>query len=360
MSEPIRHNVRRFALLLACLPLAACYYDPPPSDFDPVPPATPRLPGDTCPDLDGLAVDLAGDPLAAAITDRAPPPSHGLPMVLAIRRGVTHQELWWVIPREDLLAFARDLRTRSPQRYAEWRTLVLRGTLEGSRSWDFDGWLEAVTRLGPPGPVYAGIVGYGCEEFWARAREQGTRYADGEATERELWLARDRRGDLLLRDATVRMKTYSGWGGQTSHLRTGVRSTWRRIPALAGVSTAKLTEDELPVPLTLAGKPASDPGQAMRSCTDAPDRLVAFSQRLRAALPAGTELVRFVPEPAPAGRPRDCALLVVEVAFEGATAQALAQVDQFIRRDPDVRSLDRLPADADGPKPRRTLRVTLQ
>lgn len=340
--------------------LSGCFYESPPRDFDPVPPAAMRQPPDACPDLAGLTVDLAGDPLAAAITERAPPASHGLTMLLAIRRGATHQELWWTVPREDLLAFARDLRARSPQQYAEWRALVLRGTLEGSRSWDFGGWLEAVSKLGPPGPVYAGIVGYRCEESWAMAREQGIRYADGGATERELWLARDRGGDLLLRDATVRMKPFSVWGDSTGHLRTGVSSSWRRIPALASVSTSKLTEDELPPPLTVAGKLASDPGQATRSCTDAPERLVAFSQRLREVLPAGTELVRFVTEPAPTGRPRDCALLVVEVAFEGPTAQALAQVDQLIRRDPDVRSLDRLTAAADGAKPRRTLRVTLQ
>jgi hypothetical protein len=351
---------RRLALFALALSLASCYYDPAPSDFDPVAPAATTGSGDSCPDLDGLVVDLAGDPLAAALADRAPPESHGLPMRLAIHRGVTHQELWWVVPREDLLAFARDLRERSPQRYAEWRSLLLSGKLEGSRSWDYEGWLAAVAKLGPPGPVYAGIVGYRCEESWAMAREQGIRYADGRATERELWLARDRRGDLLLRDATVRMKPFSVWGDSTGHLRTGVSSSWRRIPALASVSTSKLTEDELPPPLTAVGKRASDPGQATRSCTDAPERLVAFSQRLRDALPAGTEMVRFVTEPAPAGRPRDCALLVVEVAFEGPATQALALVDEIIRRDPDVRSLDRLAAAADGAKPRRTLRVTLQ
>lgn len=352
--------LRRVAGVVLALPLAGCFHDPPPPDFDPLPPAAPRYPDDACPDLDGLAVDLAGDPLAAALVDRAPPASHGLPMRLAIRRGATHQELWWAVPREDLLGFARDLRERDPRRYAEWRTLVLRGTLEGSRSWDFDGWLDAVAQLGPPGPVYAGIVGYGCDAFWARGRDQGIQSADDGATERELWLARDRRGDLLLRDATVRMKPYSGWAGQTAYLRLGVNSTWRRIPAVAGVSTDKLTEAELPTPLTIAGKPASDPDQATRSCTDAPARLVEFSQRLRAALAAGTDLVRFVPEPAPAGTPRDCALLVVEVAVEGTTEQALATVYTVVRRDPDVRRIALLPSPADASKPRRTLRVTLQ
>jgi hypothetical protein len=264
------------------------------------------------------------------------------------------------VPREQLLAFARDLRQRDPQRYAEWRTLVLRGTLEGSRSWDFDGWLAAVTKLGPPGPVYAGIIGYGCEDFWSRTRDQGIRYADDEATERELWLARDRNGDLLLRDATVRMKTFGSWGGQTGHLRIGVRSTWRRIPALPAVSTDKLTEAELPVPLTVAGKPASRPEEAARSCTDAPERLVAFSQRLRAALPEGVELTRFVPEPAPPGRQRDCALLVMDVALEGPTEQALATAYTVVRRDPDVRSLELLPPPDDAQRPQRRLRVTLQ
>ncbi len=150
-----------------------------------MPPASPLPPGEPCPDFDGLAMELAGDPLAAAITDRAPPESHGMPVLLAIRRGATYRELWRTVPREGLLAFARDLRARSPKRYAEWRTLVLRGTLEGSRPWDFDGWLAAVTKLGPPRPVYAGIVGYGCQDGWSRARNQGITYGDDEDTKRE-------------------------------------------------------------------------------------------------------------------------------------------------------------------------------
>lgn len=358
MSPP--SLARRLARFVLALPLAGCYYDPAPSDFDPVAPASPTWSGDRCPDLNGLVVDLAGDPLADALAERAPPESHGLPMRLAIRRGVTHQELWWVVPREDLLAFARDLRERSPQRYAEWRSLLLRGTLEGARSWDHEGWLAAVAALGPPGPVYAGIVGYGCEDYWARAREQGMQYADGAATEREPWLARDRTGDLLLRDATVRMKPFSVWGDSTGHWRTGVSSTWRRIPALAAVSTAKLSEEELPPPLRRDGTTASTPGAAGRSCVDAPQRLVALSQRLLATLPRGIEVVRFVPEQPSDRGPRNCTLLVVEVTFEGPSPQALEAVDAIVRQGDEVRSVDRLPlADGDS-KPRRALRVTLQ
>lgn len=358
MSHP--SLTRRLAPFVLALPLAGCYYDPAPSDFDPQPPASPTWSGDRCPDLDGLVVDLAGDPLATALAERAPPDAHGLPLRLAIRRGVTHQELWWVVPREDLLAFARDLRDRSPQRYAEWRSLLLRGTLEGSRSWDHEGWLAAVTAIGPPGPVYAGIVGHGCEDHWARAREQGMQHADGTTTERELWLARDRSGDLLLRDATVRMKPFSVWGDSTGHWRTGVSSTWRRIPALASVSTAKLSEEELPPRLRRDGTTAATPGEAGRSCADAPQRLVALSQRLLATLPRGIEVVRFMPQQAPAGGPRDCTLLVVEVTFEGPSPQALEAVDAIVRQGDDVRSVDRLPLADGDPKPRRALRVTLQ
>lgn len=360
MTDRRRRTSLRLALLLALPALAGCFQDPPPSDFDPVPWVDSSRPDNACADLDGLTVDLALDPLAKAIADRPAPAAHGLPRVLVFRRGVTHLELWWAVPREDLLAFARETRASDPQRYARWRRLVLRGTLEPPRAWDHEGWLAEVAALGPPGPVYAGIVGYGCEDGWSRARDQGITYGDDEDTEREIWLARDRRGDLLVRDATVRLKPYSGWAGQTAHLRIGVSSTWRRIPSVASVSTDRLAEDELPVPLTVAGKPASDPGQATRACTDAPERLVGFSQRLQALLPTGAELVRFVPEAAPAGEPRDCALLVVEVAVEGPTEQSLATLYTLVRRDPDVHRLAVLAPPEGAQKPQRRLRVTLQ
>lgn len=185
-------------------------------------------------------------------------------------------------------------------------------------------------------------------------------YADGTTTERELRLARDRSGDLLLRDATVRMKPFSVWGDSTGHWRTGASTTWRRIPALGGVSTAKLGEEERPPPHRRDGTTASTPGETGRSCADAPQRLVALSQRLLATLPRGIEVVRFMPRQAPAGGPRDCTLLVVEVTFEGPSPQALEAVDAIVRRGSDVRSVDRLPLAEGDPKPRRALRVTLQ
>lgn len=353
MRDVIRRFARTLPLLLACLPLAACQYDPPPADFDVMPPATPRQPADDCPDLDGVAVDLADDPLGTALADREPPESHGLPMRLAIRRGATHQELWWTVPREDLLAFARDLRARSPQRYGQWRELVLRGSLPGSRAWDRSGWLAEVAKLGPPGPVYAGIVGYRCEGYWARAREQGMRHADGATTERELWLARDRGGDLLLRDAIVRLKPFGVWGDAINHLRSGPSSTWRRIPTVAAVSTEKPAESELP--------PAAPvPRESATRCVRAPERLVTFSQRILAALPRGVSLAAFLPQSPTDGAPRHCTLLVIEVAFEGPSPDALAAMDALLRRDPDVRSLDLLPTPADTAPARRRLRVVLR
>jgi hypothetical protein len=273
-------------------------------------------------------------------------------MRLALRRGATHQELWWVVPRVDLLAFANDLRARSPERYARWRELVLRGTLPGSREWDYDGWLAAVAALGPPGPVYAGIVGYRCEDHWTRARDQGLRHAEGATTEREIWLARDRGGDLLVRDVTWRLKSFSIWGDSVNYMRIGSSSNWRRIKPVEAASTEKLTEAELP-------PAAASRREGAASCAHTPERLVGLSQRILAALPGGISLAAFMPQPPADDALHDCALLVIELTFEGASPEALVAVDALLRRDPDVRSLDLLPAPANATPARRRLRVVL-
>jgi hypothetical protein len=274
-------------------------------------------------------------------------------MVLAFRRGATHQEAWWVVPREDLLAYARDLQLRAPERYARWRELVVRGKLQGSREWDFDGWLAAVSELGPPGPLYAGMVSYRCAKLWTRARDQGLRYAGGATSEREIWLARDRSGDLLVRDVTWNLKPFSVWGDAVNHLRTGSSSTWRRIKALDPVSTDKLVDSDLPRAAPLRREAAPD-------CAHTPERLVGFSQRILTALPSGVSLAAFLPQPPADDARRDCALLVIELVFEGPTPEALVAVDALLRVDPDVRSLDLLPPAVGASLPRRRLRVVLR
>ena len=206
--------------------LGGCLEESPPSDFAPVAASAPRYHNDMCPDLSGMAIAAEASPFVDEVAESPAPDTYGLPLRLAFRRGVSQLEAWWVVPRTDLKRFANELLDRNPAQYARWRELVVRGTLAGSRAWDMDGYRAELALVGPPARKYAGIVSYGCKDHWALARRFQTQHVNGRTTEREVWFARDKSGDLLIRDVTWRLKPFSVWGDATNYIRTGSSSRW--------------------------------------------------------------------------------------------------------------------------------------
>ena len=369
----MRHRfTRSTAALLLLMPLAACLDESPPGDFHPIPAVKPRHAADECPELAGLALDPASAPFIADIVDRPAPDAHGLPLVLAFRRGPTHQEMWWTVPRPLLLEFARDLEQREPERYARWRALVVRGSLPGSRAWDTDGYLAELARLGPPARVYAGMVGYACTAQWTLAKRFQVQPSSQGPTEREFWFARDRRGDLLVRDVTWRLKPFSVWGDAQNYLRLGSKSAWQRLRTTDPGSVEALTEADLPggepVSLAMTDKGVSAPTTRRRSCRDALTLVNNLSQRLTAGMPAGVTLVRFQPqrEPVatkeswPAAAPGRCASVAVQLEFDAESRAALEAVTDRLREDADVRAVELLESSIGERTVRGRVRVVLQ
>ena len=326
---------------IACtlLVLSGCMEGAPPSDFHPVPAASPVARNPECPDLRG-SYDLAGSPLGAAIADRQPPDPHGLPIRLTFREGVSNTEVWWAVPRDALLRWAHDTRERDPQLYARWRRLVLRGKLDGERGWDRAGFMAAVEKLGPPGPVYAGIAGYRCDANWMRVRDQPAFRGspDGRAPrEKEIWLARDRSGMLLVKDLDIRLKSFSIWGGVTNFLRISARATWSRVPAAGFADAAPLTEADLP---SAPAFDQEDRESGFPACADMPAILVGFSGRIRQLLPADVELAYFMPVSADAlASSEECRGKVLDVHFSASSSTALEALDEKLRQDPAVRNV---------------------
>jgi hypothetical protein len=325
----------------------------PPRDFDPVAPARARLPGDECPDLVGT-YDLAGTTLGAAIAERPVPDTHGLPVLLSLKHGATNTEAWWVVPRDRLLEFAADLRASSPGRYARWRALLLRGKLAGSREWDFNGFLAEVATLGPPGPLFAGIVSYRCEADWMRIREQPPAAGSNGTSEREIWLARDRSGALLVKTVDYQLKPFSIWGDSANSIRTSASASWQKVPAAPDADATPLVAADLPPVAALNEAHSSD-------CSQMPGRLVALSQRMSSMLPTGIELAYFQPQPPTPASTGGCRSPVLEVHFSGSDPRALEGIDARLLRDPDVRSIALLRAPGDKPENGlRRLRVVLR
>jgi hypothetical protein len=345
-----------FALAIA-LSTSGCFFDPEPGDFNPLP----GRPGDPaeyrCPELDGQTYDLATTPLARELFERAPPETHGLPVVLSLRDNAGTIEPWWVVPRAALLEHAAQLRANDPERYARWRDLVLRGTLPAPREWDALGYRSELATLGPPARVFAGFRASQCAGGWMRVTNRGTEHVGGRTFQVDWWIARDASGDLLVRRQVSSLKQFSSWGGNVGHLRTGSDSTWSRYPPVEPVSPDPLVDADLP--RAPRGTRGAWPVDAPPDCSHLPDRLVEFSQGLQHDLPVGVELSRFMPENVEATQRRDCRSISIELAFDGGPPEALAGADLAVRRQRGVLDLDLLPTDGASPL-RRRLRILLQ
>jgi len=342
-----------------CLSLTACFDAGPPADFHPEASAQPDPGNPQCPTLDG-SYDLAGNPLGRAITDRAPPDSHGLPILLTFKRGATSTEAWWVVPRERLLEWAAAEREHHPENYARWRSLVLRGKLAGKLSYDHDAFLAAVTELGPPAPVYAGIVRYACEQNWMRTRVQPTSDRaddEGGSRETEIWLARDRSGDLLVKTLVYRLRSFHIWGDASHDIRTSSRTSWSRVPAQPFAPADPLTDADLPAaPEAEFAESRAGP----TTCNDAAARVSDLSSFILANSPAGVALAFLAPlEDAPKTPTKPCRDPILELHFSGDSPAVLASVGAILLRSNLVRSVSVLTGNDDQPRLRK-LRVVLK
>jgi hypothetical protein len=350
---------RRVLIAAMCLMLLACIGGRPPADFHPVAATPPDPSNPQCPDISG-SYDLASSSLAMAITDRPPPDSHGLPLLLTFKRGATSTEAWWVVPRDRLLEWVRIERVQDPVAYARWRELVLRGKLVGARAYDHTAFLKAVAEIGPPAPVFAGVVRYACEENWMRTRPQPrTFHADGDdrAQETEVWLARDRSGDLLVKNLVLNLKPFHVWGDATSYFRTSSRASWSRIPAQPPALADRLTESDLPAATALG---LAEAHESPATCSEMPARLVEISNYILANSPPGVALAYFAPlEEESIELTQHCRGQILELRFSGDSPETLAMIDEILLRDTLVGSVSVLPGDEDKPGLRK-LRVVLK
>lgn len=350
------------ALLLAAsiALLANCYGEAPPAGFEAIPTQKPRHPGDVCPDLSGT-FDLASHPLAANLLGRPAPDGHGSPVRLRIEQGAGQPEAWWEVPRDDVVAFARELAGRDPDRYFRWWSLALRERLPPELVHDESRRLAALAELGPPLPVFAGLSGQRCEAGWmlVAVRDLGSR-SGGEggdsdrSREEEIWLGRNAAGELLVKRIVFELKHYSLYATATQSIRLPPGETsWERIAPAAGEEGARLTAAELP--------PAHDPSTEAARCPADPGRVVDFTQRLVVALPPGGELIRSEVDRAEAIDPETgCRALVLELGFEAKQAADLDRIEARLRADDGVRDVEAGALERAARGTRRTWRVTLR
>ncbi len=139
--------------------------------------------------------------------------------------------------RAEFLAQARQFRAQRPEQYARWRGRVL----SNDRITDPARYVAQVTELGPFFSIEAGLSGRQCDDAW---RLVAVRDDPVKPLEREIWLARNRDGALLVKSA-VREVSFLGildirarFGGGTV--------TWTKLAAATPSDMAPITHADLP------------------------------------------------------------------------------------------------------------------
>ena len=223
------------AAALLALVVGACSGAPP--GFDAVPPASVPTSGEVCPDLRGTYVP-ADDALMSAFLTTPRPGNYGYEVRLTIHGAPDGiQNATWHMDRAEFLAQARQFRAQRPEQYARWRERVL----SNDRITDPARYVAQVTELGPFFSIEAGLSGRQCDDAW---RLVAVRDDSVKPLEREIWLARNRDGALLVKSA---VREVSFLGILDIRLRLGGGTvTWTKLMPATPSDMAPITRTDLP------------------------------------------------------------------------------------------------------------------
>lgn len=229
------HPLQLLAAALLALIASACSGAPP--GFDAVPPATLPTSGEVCPDLRGTYVP-ADDALMGAFLATPRPENYGYEVRLTIDGAPDGiQNATWHMDRAEFLAQARQFRAQRPEQYARWRGRVL----SKDRTVDPARYVAQVTELGPFFAIDAGLSGRQCDDAW---RLVAVRDDPAQPLEREVWLARNRDGALLVKSA-VREVSFLGIFDIRARFGGGT-VTWTKLAQATPSDIAPITSADLP------------------------------------------------------------------------------------------------------------------
>lgn len=219
--------------------------------------------------------------------------------------------------RQNFLAAAKHVQQAAPTDYYQWRTLLAKSVKENKES-DRD-FLQKIAELGPVFRFKAQVHGYACSDGWLKIMEAERRVnqdADSFISQQDLWVGRDKLGNLLLRTDIYRQKP--GWtfwaagGAGVRLIKTG--QLWHKMQkAPDNMQPSDWDEKELPL---------GEPTHASAMCKKDVAAFVDFNQQLIAHMPAGVFLEKFIPLDNNPAAP--CSEQRLQVAI-GATSRTLAE-----------------------------------
>jgi hypothetical protein len=253
--------------------------------------------------------------------------------------------------RSHFISNAQKFKTNDPEKYYHWRESTLRMIKDYSEKN-----LTDVLRYGSAYERQGQFHIYGCSKGWAKAKEIETSVWDTKANENyikqdDVWLARDKYGDLLIHTISYQQKP--GWtfwaagGGGTRLIR--INDQWDKIKKAPDDNfTMAWNETDLPR--------VQKPVQNISECKLSDNEIIDFNQRL---LQYGLIIEQFSIKPASI-KDGACEHPSLKLGFQSNNSAQAKEVIQWLEKDPFVEHIELLETRSDSSNLHYLVQVTVR
>lgn len=343
-------QINNYLLIAMCSFMSSCFNPAPPKGFEAVVPVDENPMRRGCPNLiDTYSLSSAQEyKLLLEKHADAKDYSH-----FTINALVADQAYNYALRMDtgQFISKAKQLENNDPQMYYHWRENSVRISKNYSEKN-----LADVLAYGPAYERQGQFHIYGCSEGWVKAKETETSVWDNKANESfiqqdDVWLARDKYGDLLVHTISYRQK--AGWtfwaaGGAGTRL-IRINDQWNKIRKAADANfTMTWKETDLPA--------VKKPVRTISECKFFENEIVDFNQRL---LQSGLVLEQFLIDPA-AVKDGACAQPSLKLGFRSKNSAQAKEVMQMLENDPLVDTIELLETRADDQNLHYRVQLKLQ
>ena len=320
--------MKRYILVAISLFLSGCYEPAPPKGFEAVVPHTARPEESACPNLVDtyLISSLKG---STALFDEAMASENFSYFAIDSVTPNPGYRFTLKMSRDRFIRTAQTLKSFSPKNYALWRENFLLLNQNYSESQ-----LATVLKYGPAFSREGRLRRYSCSKGWAKVKEifaqgQNPKTNQMDVRQTDVWLARDKYGDLLIHTVTYRQeKGWTFWaaGGAGTKL-VRLYDQWDKMlktPDSMWIDDWK--ETDLPITKPIIGN--------LSQCS--PNKIVDFNNRL---IQSGALIQDFSAQPVSL-KDGACFHPPIQFSFSAANSAEGKKVMQFVESDPIVGSVE--------------------
>lgn len=334
-----RPGMNKYLLLAMSLLMAGCFEQAPPKGFEAVVPLEENPMRRGCPNL----IDTYRLTPAQEHNRLLEKPIDGKDFSYFIINSLVADQAYNYALRMDRGHFinnAQTLEINDPEKYYHWRE----NTLRISKSYSAEA-LADVLKYGSAYERQGQFHIYGCSKGWVKAKQIETSVWDTKANENyikqdDVWLARDKYGDLLIHTISYQQKlgwTFWAAGGAGTRL-IRINDQWDKIKKASDANfTMAWTEADLPA--------IKRPIRKISECHPLTEHeIIDFNQRL---LQSGLIIEQFTPKPIVI-KDGDCAQASFLLGFLSNNSAQGKEIIQLLEKDPAVANIELLETRADN------------